>query len=141
MAQSGNFVIMDGDDLCRYGYFRLAKYASDLSTHHQFKIGAVITNKKPIVIGFNLAKTHPLYANEENGVYSIHAEVKAVLNALSLNCDIRRADMWVYREKADGSIGTAKPCKHCMAILIESGIRRVYYSDEKSPSGYSRIDL
>jgi len=132
---------MDGDGLCRYGFFKLARSVSDLSTHHQFRIGAVIANKKPIVFGANLAKTHPLYANELNGVYSIHAEVKAVLNALNRNCDIRGADIWVYREKADGSVGTAKPCKHCMAVLIESGIRRIYYSDEKSIKGYSRLDL
>lgn len=130
---------MDGveDDLCDFGYFHLAKSASELSTHHQFQVGAVIVNKKPVSVGANLAKTHPIFANEENGVYSIHAEVKAVLSCP--RSKLRGAEIWVYREKADGTVGMSKPCKNCLAVLAESGIKKVYYSQE--PNTYGVMSL
>jgi len=120
-------------------YFQLAKAASKLSTHFKHHIGAVIVNKKPVSIGANLSKTHPVFATEENGVYSIHAEVKAIISCP--RSKLEGAEMWVYREKADGSVGLAMPCEFCQAIIVEAGIKRVYYTDDVSPEGYGIMEI
>lgn len=122
-----------------FGYFQLAKSAMEMSTHHQFWLGAVIVNKKPVSVGANLSKTHPIYANMENGVYSIHAEIKAILSCPESK--LEGSEMWVYREKSNGSIGTAKPCEHCLPVIIEAGIERVYYTDEESPTLWEVMTL
>lgn len=118
----------DVPPLSGIGYFRIAKDASKRSIY-KYRVGAVISNGRPISIGFNSLKTHPRYANGRNS-YSVHAEVSAIIRA---GCNVRGLDMYVYRESADGKPALAKPCNNCLKIIIESGIKRVYYSKPSKP--------
>ena len=122
------------EHLLKKGYFALARSVSRLSTHHRHALGAVIANKKPVAAGANLDKTHPTYANEDYGLYSIHAEMSAMLSCPKDK--LYGAEMWIYREKRDGQIGTARPCDDCMSVIKDAGIKKIHYTDETSPSGY-----
>lgn len=118
------------------GFFNLARAAALMSTHPKHQVGAVIVNKKPISIGANLYKTHPIFANMVDGKYSIHAEVKAILSCP--RSKLIGSEMWVYREKADGTPAIAKPCKNCQKVLIEAGVKKVYYTTD---DGFDSMEL
>jgi deoxycytidylate deaminase len=119
-----------------HNYFQLAKSASLMSTHPKYKMGAVIINKKPVAVGCNLYKTHPIFANNIDNAGTIHAEVKAILSCP--RSKLQGSEIWVYREDSKGNPAMAKPCKHCQKIILEAGIKRIYYTVE---GGYERIDL
>lgn len=42
--------------------------------------------------------------------------------------DLSRASIYVYRQLKDGSLGMCRPCKACMALIKNLGIRKVYYT-------------
>jgi deoxycytidylate deaminase len=90
-------------------------------------VGAAIVDKRrPISVGANLLKTHPVYADGKRW-FSIHAEMKALISAAT---DVEGCDIYVYRAKANGWPGMARPCDECLKVLAEAGIRRVYYTTE-----------
>jgi dCMP deaminase len=61
--------------------------------------------------------THPDGTVEENCVNTIHAEINAIAQAAKHGVSIRDADIYI----------TASPCIHCLKVLINVGIRTVYY--------------
>jgi deoxycytidylate deaminase len=115
--------------MINYGLFRLAKIASQHSPFDKrFQMGAVISRgKRPISIGFNKLKTHAKWPK----AFSLHAELSALL-AKRFE-DIRGTSVWIYRETADNKPALARPCKICMAALIEAGITEIYYSIPEKP--------
>lgn len=104
------------------GMFRIARLASQMSEFDQrYKVGAVISRHgKPLAIGCNKLKTHASYPE----AYSIHAEIAAIMRVKYTE----NTTLWVYRETSDGKPGIAKPCHLCMPVIIEAGIKRIYYS-------------
>jgi deoxycytidylate deaminase len=62
--------------------------------------------------------------------WSIHAEVNALKKLKRQKRGAEGADLYVYRFLANGDYGIAKPCESCMKEIINSGIRRVFYSDD-----------
>lgn len=95
-------------------------------------------------IGYNLQdKTNPLqkrynalrgFDPNASGIRNtIHAECHALLSAKFLDIDWKKAHVFIYRIKKDGSNGLARPCQACEAMLREKGIVHVYYSTD---SGY-----
>lgn len=114
---------------------KFMKLARNVSFHsnHRVRVGAVIvTNGKPISIGFNKLKTHPIYTkiNHKRAKYiqSLHAEMSALLSART---DVSGATIYVYRERRDGSRGNAKPCPVCQLLLAEAGIKKIYFTTEE----------
>lgn len=106
-------------------FFDVAKALSKKSTYHH-QMGAVVVKKNRVLgVGFNKpGKTHP---RSNNKFKTIHAELDAILG-LPLD-ELRGADIYVYREYRDGSLAMAKPCLHCQQLLVEVGIRTVYYTN------------
>lgn len=114
--------------------FRLAKSASLLSNHRQFKVGAAIMRRRrPISVGANVMKTHPVYACSDR--VSIHAEMRAILSA---EIPIRGADIYVYRATARDELAMARPCDECLKVLVDVGIKRIYYT---TPHGFKMEDI
>lgn len=111
-----------------YNNFRLARQISFRSNAYR-RMGAVIAKKRPLSTGYNINKSHPVYANGVE-MYSIHAEMHALIRCKS---DPKGAIMYVYRENADGMPTIAKPCKYCIAHIIEAGIKLVYYTIPIAP--------
>jgi len=57
---------------------------------------------------------------EENCFRTIHAEINAIAQAAKNGASIRDADIYI----------THTPCIHCLKVLINTGIRRVFYEHE-----------
>ena len=94
--------------------------AGKSNQNHQH--GAIIVHRNKIIAsGYN--KIDPL-----NFKASTHAEVAAINEMKKIrNCPVDQVKMYVIRL---GSCGTknSKPCINCERSIIESGIRRVYFS-------------
>lgn len=102
------------------------------------QVGAVIYRGSTVIgVGFNKIKSHPKLANEDR-FYSLHAEMSAIINAKQ---DLKGCSIYVYREFKDGNVALSKPCNLCMPSIIESGITKIYYTDDKSETGYSKIKV
>ncbi|NTV99536.1 MAG: dCMP deaminase family protein [Chlorobiaceae bacterium] len=61
--------------------------------------------------------SHPDGTVEENCVNTIHAEINAIAQAAKHGVSIRDADIYI----------TASPCIHCLKVLINVGIKTIYY--------------
>jgi len=104
-------------------YFKLAKKMSKFSTHSQHQLGAVIVRKTQIVgLGFNQIKTH---SKSPHPYKSIHAEFSAILN--SGESDLKNHDIYIYREKKDGTLGDSFPCTVCLKMLTDLNIGNIFY--------------
>lgn len=113
-------------------YFRLARDASLLSAHNRCRVGAVLVNKRPVVVGFNKHKSHTKYANPEVHVkLSVHAEIDCIIEAKDKN--IKGWSVYVYREDCNGNIANSRPCIDCLTELKSRGIRKIYYTTKQSP--------
>lgn len=119
-------------------YFRLAKNVMMTSNHPQYKLGAVIVHKHQVISTGtnNFYKSHPKQVELNKKRFdaeckgSIHAEVAALLPLIN-RVDLSRATIYVYREHVDGTLAMARPCKGCMSILRECGIKKIYYTTDK----------
>lgn len=111
------------------GFFQLAQNVSQ-NSNHKIKIGCVIAlHGKPVSVGWNVVKTHPIYtANSMR--QSIHAEIKA---AISAQCNLSGSIAYVYREYKNGQPALARPCLLCYNVLSEAGIKTIYYTINKYP--------
>jgi len=114
--------------------FRQARLVSQLSEFDKrYRVGAVISrNNQPLAFGHNKLKTHAKFPD----AFSIHAEMAALMR----NPKTDNATIWVYRETVNGMPAMARPCKLCLPLITESGIRRVYYSQPEYPY-YGVIEL
>ena len=96
--------------------------------HHQnWRLVAMVVNKKkPISIATNNPnKSHPditLYDCHRMA----HAEPLAIQRARKNN--ISGADLYIWRWGHDERWRLAKPCKLCMRVIENSGIKRVFYT-------------
>ncbi len=118
-------------------FMTITKQVAERSTCCRAKVGAVIVRDKNILAtGYNGApaglphctevgcliyesKT-PTGEIEENCYRTIHAEINAIAQAAKNGVSIRNADIYV----------THTPCIHCFKVLINTGIRRIYYEKE-----------
>lgn len=127
-------------------FFKAAKAVSELSDHEQYKIGAVVVSKHRIISsGFNHHnKTHPLqkrynrFRFEGDAVHTQHAELAALLPLIKENTDLSNATLYIHREHKDHTLACARPCKSCMKLIRDVGIRRVFYTTN---IGYAQEDL
>ena len=113
----------------------LAEYTAYLSDRSKHKTGCVLTDKKNNVISFgcNSNKTHPtqfMYATKAGNPLAchLHAEISALIRT---KYDTRIDKAYVVRAMNNGKRGMAKPCKICMAALLDKGIQKVYYSNQQ----------
>lgn len=108
-------------------FFRLARAESKKGNSGRIRVGAVITKKGRLLSrGHNVLKSHP-----EVGTFSIHAEMLAILNCKKAN--LKNSEIIIYRETSDGAPALAKPCRFCMAFIINAGIKKVYYTKSEYP--------
>ena len=80
------------------------------------------------------------YAKTTTNCPSTHAECRIIREG---NLEKRYAviDIIVIRIKKEpfGELGMAKPCKHCLDLYKELGVRGVYYSDETGRIRYELV--
>jgi deoxycytidylate deaminase len=107
------------------------------SRGNNFRLGAVMVSSGiPVVAGYNSYKTHTLLGKLSPYPY-LHAESACIIRrGLDNCCD---TTMYVLRIKKDGSLGTAKPCPVCEKLILDSGIKKCYYSLDNEQ--FARLEL
>lgn len=115
-------------------FMSVAHLISRRATCSRGHIGAVIVRENNILsTGYNGAPSglphcnesncriyrsiHPDGTVEENCVNTIHAEINAIAQAAKHGVSIKDSDIYI----------TASPCIHCLKVLINVGIKTIYY--------------
>src|SRR5579875_431872 len=118
-------------------FLTITRQVAERSTCLRAKVGAVIVRDRNILAtGYNGAPAGlphctdvgcliytsqtPTGEIEENCFRTIHAEINAIAQAAKNGVSIRGADIYI----------THTPCIHCLKVLINTGIRRVFYERE-----------
>lgn len=124
-------------------FFRKAKASSTKATHYKTKIGAVIVSGNYIVsTGMNREKSHTMQHRYDSRTHyhgtrsKLHAEIDALIK--SGRMDLTGAEIYVYREDANGNIANCKPCVSCTQALKDAGVKHVYYTSRK---GYEYVQF
>lgn len=111
-------------------YFKAALEARELSVDPNTKVGCVIVKDDTIISsGYNTLpkglKTLDYPIDCRSGAfldtkypYMIHSEAKAIIDA---GCRVDGASMYV----------TLFPCNECAKLIIESGIKELFYLEDK----------
>jgi dCMP deaminase len=115
-------------------FLTITRQVAERSTCLRAQVGAVIVRDKNILAtGYNgspaglphcldvgcliYRSTTPTGEIEENCFRCIHAEINAIAQAAKNGAGIRDADIYI----------THTPCIHCFKVLINTGIRRIFY--------------
>jgi dCMP deaminase len=118
-------------------FMTITRQVAERSTCLRAKVGAVIVRDRSILAtGYNGSPAglpHCTEAGcliyesrtpdgdlEQNCYRTIHAEINAITQAARNGNAIRDADIYV----------THTPCIHCLKVLINTGIRNVFYERE-----------
>lgn len=118
-------------------FLTITRQVAERSTCPRAKVGAVIVRDKNILAtGYNGAPAGlphctdvgclvyqsrtPTGEIEENCYRTIHAEINAIAQAAKNGVSIRGADIYV----------THTPCIHCLKVLINTGIKGIFYEKE-----------
>lgn len=109
-----------------YKYFKeILNSLAKKSSCNRAKVASIIVKDEYIIsTGYNGSPRKIKSCNEighvmknNHCIATIHAEQNAIINAAKLGISINNSDM----------ISTHKPCFKCMQILINSGIKNLYY--------------
>lgn len=105
-------------------YLEIAKIVAKRSKDPHTKVGAVLVKDNHILsIGYNAEPKNCKYKfnwhSTEKYDYVIHAELNAIANATYYGNSIQ--DSVIYL--------TLSPCHDCMKLLIQYGIKKVYFLD------------
>lgn len=130
-------------------WFACAMSVSGLSTYKEHHVGCVAVRSHRIVSsGYNTCKSDPLqkqvnclrFVDEEVTCcnHSSHAEVRCLKPLIRTGSDLRKLKIYVARQTRDGYPAIARPCKSCMKVITNLGIRWIYYTGDNS---YFREDL
>ncbi len=115
-------------------FMTITRQVAERSTCLRAKVGAVIVRDRSILAtGYNGApagmphcldvgcllyrSTNPAGDEEENCFRTIHAEINAIAQAARHGARIEGADIYV----------THTPCIHCLKVLVNTGVRRIFY--------------
>ena len=118
-------------------FMKIANLVAERSTCCRANVGAVIVKDKNILsTGYNGAPSGlphctdvgcliyksitPDGSTEENCFRTIHAEINAIAQAAKHGSSINNADIYI----------THTPCTHCLKVLINTGIKNIYYQHE-----------
>ena len=127
-------------------FLTITHQVAERSTCTRAKVGAVIVRDKNILAtGYNgspaglphctelgcliYTSRTPTGELEENCFRIIHAEINAIAQAAKNGASIRDADIYI----------THTPCIHCLKVLINTGIRRIFY--ERDYKTHTLADL
>lgn len=105
-------------------YLKMASIWSENSYCERRKVGALLVKDKMIISdGYNGTPSgFPNVCESEEGVtlpYVLHAEANAITKVARSNNSSEGSTLYV----------TASPCMECSKLIIQSGIKRVVFSD------------
>lgn len=92
------------------------------------KMGAALyTGSRLLAVGANLyGRTHPASATKEGCNTSTHAEHTCLLKRQHYDVT-SKLTLYIARRKADGSIGTSRPCTNCLNLCRMAGVSRIWF--------------
>ncbi len=108
-------------------FMRIAREVAGRSTCDRRFVGAVIVRDRNILsTGYNGSISGMPHCDEighmmenDHCVATIHAEANAILQAAKNGVMIRDASIYV----------TASPCWNCFKMIVNAGIRRIFYGE------------
>jgi len=114
----------DKQEILDKRYLRMASIWSENSYCNRRKVGALIVKEKMIISdGYNGTPSgFPNICESHEGVtlpYVLHAEANAITKVARSNNSSDGSTLYV----------TASPCMECSKLIIQSGIRRVVFSE------------
>ena len=112
-----------------------------MSDYNRVHIGAVAIYKNQVLsVGYNTNKTHPLqkkYNRYRHMYYSsvepmpkLHAEMMCLLNIKDMDIDFSKVELYIYREDKNGNLAICRPCRACMKMIDDLGIKKIYYTTD-----------
>lgn len=108
-------------------FLEVAKTVAKRSKDPRTKVGAVLVKNNCILAtGYNGDPRGFRYdfdwGSEEKYSYVIHAELNAIANAVynGSGNSIKGSEIYL----------TLSPCNHCILLLVQFGVKTVYYLDE-----------
>jgi tRNA(Arg) A34 adenosine deaminase TadA len=101
-----------------------------LTSSHSYRMGALAV-RGGTIIGYSVNKfrNHPRIVTNWYDC-SVHAE-----QSLSESCDLSGTLVYVARVNPQGKASLAKPCKVCLQILVEGGVKRVIWTETEDHVG------
>lgn len=116
-------------------YLNAAKSVATLSDH-RVKVGSVLVKGHKIIgSGYNSnSRTDKLQADLDkaefgmDAVGKLHSEADCLIPFIKRHIDISGSTLYIYREKADGSLGICRPCNRCMRLIKMAGIKKICYT-------------
>lgn len=104
----------------------------------EFRHGAVLVKRNAVIsIAINIMnKTHPLQQKYSRKKFSIgsHAETRCCLGIPY--SELNKSTLFVARILKNGTPALSKPCIGCQEILIELGVRKVFYTINSQDVNY-----
>ena len=107
-------------------YLNMCKTWSELSHCKRHKVGALIVKNNMIISDWYNGTPSKYYENKcedsNNGThwYVLHAEANAILKCAKNGISSKDATLYI----------TMSPCKECSKLIIQSGIKQVFYIEE-----------
>lgn len=124
-------------------FFDKAAEVASLSNFDRYHVGCVATLKNRIIsLASNKLKTHPKQAeydkyrefnnvkSDPRNMHSLHAEIACIsmIREYNVNINYKDIELYIVRLRRDRDFGMARPCAACMNLIMNKGIRKIYYS-------------
>jgi len=89
----------------------------------------IVRGGKVLSIGFNRRGWNGLseFYKAQDHACTIHAEIDAIVSKRK-KIRFEGAKVYVARVRADGTVGNARPCPMCQAVLTAYGIKKALYT-------------
>ncbi|GFN22979.1 MAG: ComE operon protein 2 [Thermoanaerobacteraceae bacterium] len=112
-----------------------AKLLASRSTCPRLQVGCVITRDKRVVAtGYNGSVSGEVHCVDagcklEDGhcIRTVHAEANALIQCARFGIATEGAELYV----------THFPCLHCVKLILQAGIRHIYYETDYRPHPYA----
>jgi deoxycytidylate deaminase len=88
---------------------------------------ALFTGSRLLAVGANMyTKSHPASANEKGFSRSTHCEHVCLLRRQHYDVT-SKLTLYIARMRADGSLGSSKPCANCLRLCRLAGVNRIHF--------------
>ena len=107
-----------------------ARPFTDIIQCRQKHVTLILDGKRIVSLGVNDSiKTHPLSAKFGYRFNNIHSELAAILHCQYKPSELKYFTFVNIRYMKDGSVGLARPCRHCMRLFDSFSVSDVWYSN------------
>jgi deoxycytidylate deaminase len=99
------------------------------TSDHKFRVGsAILKGRRILSVGTNKSKTSPFIHKKIDSrslVDRLHSEMACIMKAGS---QLNGATIYIARLNKDGTTNMSRPCRLCMMLIREAGIKKAFYT-------------